>query len=96
MNTIEKYLKLKEKNGKNYWEERILAQLGYLIQLKNGEIPADAAEVIEHLYQQEKEEGAITKQEASAAEEKLLHYKESAKKLSVICAGHAHIDMNWM
>lgn len=96
MNTMEKYLKLKEKKGKNYWEERILAQLGYLIQLRNGEIPEDAAKVIDHLYQQEKEEGAITKQEAAAAENKLLHYKESAKKLSVICAGHAHIDMNWM
>ena len=76
MNTIEKYLKMKEKKGKNYWEERILAQLGYLIQLKNGEIPADTADIIEHLYQQEKEEGEITKQKAPVEETKLKHSKE--------------------
>ena len=42
------------------------------------------------------EEGVLTKTACYKAEEMLLPMKESAKEYSLILAGHAHIDMNWM
>ena len=40
--------------------------------------------------------GAITKQTVLAEEEALAAYSQQAKSLTLYCAAHAHIDMNWM
>lgn len=41
-------------------------------------------------------EGALTNAAASAAEQLLLPMSETAKQYTVLFAGHAHIDMNWL
>ncbi|MFA6947820.1 MAG: glycoside hydrolase family 38 C-terminal domain-containing protein [Eubacteriales bacterium] len=41
-------------------------------------------------------EGAITKSASATAEQMLLPLSVPAKEYKLICAAHAHIDMNWM
>ena len=42
------------------------------------------------------EEGCLTKHAALEAEALLMPLAAEAKKYTVLCVGHAHIDMNWM
>ncbi|MDR3121496.1 MAG: alpha-mannosidase [Clostridiales bacterium] len=42
------------------------------------------------------DEGVISRAVAEAAESALLPMRDVAKRYTVLCAGHAHIDMNWM
>ena len=41
-------------------------------------------------------DGSLTDGAGKKAEEALLPAAEAAKRYSLICVGHAHIDMNWM
>ena len=41
-------------------------------------------------------DGAITRTAAAEAEEALLPMSDAAHEYEVLCAAHAHIDMNWM
>ena len=41
-------------------------------------------------------EGTVTQDAACRAEEMIAPLSPQAKRTSVICAAHAHIDMNWM
>ncbi len=41
-------------------------------------------------------EGVLSDAEAAKAEALLLPMGEAAKRYTVLCVGHAHIDMNWM
>lgn len=92
------YRSLKAAAGNGYYARRILAQLAYLQNLfltEEGEIPADAIQAMEKLLQQVQEEGAATKAAVLACERALSMYSERAKSYHLICAAHAHIDMNW-
>jgi alpha-mannosidase len=83
-----------------YWAERIGAQLRYAKEL----CAAGAAEdngviknVEEFLARERAENGALTKAAAQEAEGMLIEqFGTAAKQFTIICAGHAHIDMNWM
>jgi len=85
---------LKKQTGSQYWAERILSELTYLNNLP-GENEALAASLA-RLDQGLAEDGAITKEAALAEERALAEFGEQAKSLSLVCAAHAHIDMNWM
>ena len=41
-------------------------------------------------------EGTITRSAALKAEQALMPMADDAHEYEVLCAGHAHIDMNWM
>lgn len=83
-----------------YWPMRISAQLRYAKELvavgaadDNGMI----REVEAFLGQKLASEGAITNSAAQETERRLQEcFGRPAKSFSVICAGHAHLDMNWM
>lgn len=99
MGAIQQYLELKKDGCTNYWASRILSQIGYLIktfEVAEEVLPADLCEVITYVYDCFEQEGTISKGVSKQAEQRLIHYSKKAKEYQVICAGHAHIDMNWM
>ena len=99
MNVIQKYRFLLEKTNHSYWEQRILAQIAFMLK---------ASEVQEHRFDSVLEggldrlraawerDGVISDQEAQAVEQELSALSDEAKRYRVICTAHAHIDMNWM
>ena len=88
---------LRSKNS-NYWADRVLAQLSYAARLlitgdENYDLLLnDAIGFLESKYA---EDGALTTRAAKAAENMIAGIGKTAKNLTVICAAHAHIDMNW-
>lgn len=89
---------LRDARPAGYWAERILAQLEYMEQLyatENAVPPEIFSTTAEKLEKALSREGVITRSDALAAEEALSAYGEKAKKYTVICAAHAHIDMDW-
>jgi len=83
--------KMKE-SSKSYWSSRILTQLEYALQID----PEAAKEAVEELYSRFTQEGALTDVMAKEAEESIRSLSAAAKSFRIICASHAHIDMNWM
>lgn len=80
-----------------YWAERILQELQYLHNLltANGQGEEKLVRILDVLEQKQQENGAITRADALEAEAELACYQEQARSLRLICAAHAHIDMNW-
>lgn len=99
MNCIyEDYRVLQKKACRSYWEKRILAEIGYLIELLyNKEVSAQALleQATEQLMNDYLEKEQISVEAAKEAEKILLPLSEQAKGITMICAAHAHIDMNW-
>lgn len=85
---------LKKQTEGQYWAERIVSELTYLAGLtgENEALGASLARLEARLA----EAGAISKQAALEEEEALKAFGKQAKALSLCCAAHAHIDMNWM
>ena len=85
---------LKKQTENQYWAGRIVSELTYLYNLlgENKELAAS----LKRLEDGISETGAITKQAALAEEQALAGFGKQAKSLSLVCAAHAHIDMNWM
>lgn len=82
-----------------YWADRISRQLEFAEFLCriNSELSEEPLhEASAYIAAAGKEQGAVTKQEALAAEHMLVPYSAEAKSFTVDCIGHAHIDMNWM
>ncbi len=83
----------------NYWGIRITSQLEYAYKLskvnhcKFHELINETVDFIKSEYDRE---GTITKSVAIKAEGMMAELAERAKSFRVICAAHAHIDMNWM
>ncbi|MFO7612833.1 MAG: alpha-mannosidase, partial [Clostridia bacterium] len=78
---------------------RILSQLEFAVKLSKvneGRFDKQIAFVANYLMQQIKQDGVITDKAAAAAELDLQELAAYAKKYTMICAAHAHIDMNWM
>jgi len=89
---------LKNKCG-NYWGSRIISQLEYAHKLsKINECKFDELidKTIGFLKSEYDKEGTITKSSVEKAESMIASLSETAKSFKMICAAHAHIDMNWM
>ena len=81
------------------WAERILSELGFLLELSsclNNTLDEKILPQLEALRRAFEANGAITKADALCAEQSLSELSSMAKAYEVICAAHAHIDMNWM
>jgi alpha-mannosidase len=88
-----------EKHSTASGAQRICAELRYLCKLsesRDGQFDGEINAAIDMLAVALEGSGAITDAAASAAEKSLLHLSPEVKKLTVIMAAHAHIDMNWM
>ncbi|MFW5985058.1 MAG: alpha-mannosidase [Halanaerobiaceae bacterium] len=88
--------KLKEKADKSYWGKRLLAELNYgarVSKVNEGKYDQLLKQVLEDISRDEQE--VITEEQVARSEEQLEEMVTEAKKYTMICAGHAHIDMNW-
>ena len=81
------------------WQRRIIGELRFTEVLSeeasgayNGLIEAALSVLKEGL----KAEGVLSNSVCEKAEQALLPLAEEAKSYEYLCAGHAHIDMNWM
>ena len=96
--TITKLSSIKSKTS-GYWSERIISQLEYAFELSrvnNNKYHELIKNAVEFLDKQLVENGSITKCSVLEAEKMLDSLSETAKNFKMICAAHAHIDMNWM
>ena len=83
----------------NYWAGRALYQLEYAHEVSkaaDGQFADHLEQAITFLMQANSQEGVITKTAAQQVEVLLAPISPAAKRYNVICAAHAHIDMNWM
>jgi alpha-mannosidase len=90
---------LKSRSSMEYWAARIRAELEYAAQVSmaaggefDGLVAAAAAAVSERLRSGK----ALGEDEVRSVEELLSPMSSAAKSYGIICAAHAHIDMNWM
>ncbi len=82
-----------------YWSGRALYQIEYaheVSKVNHDMYDSLIEEAIAFLLQANAQEGVITKSAAQQTEARLLPLSAAAKHYQVICAAHAHIDMNWM
>ena len=78
---------------------RIISEALFAIQLsgeRQGEFDALIDESLRVMENALQTEGAISRQAAMQAEDALLPISSAAKEYEILCAAHAHIDMNWM
>jgi alpha-mannosidase len=89
---------LKQKaNG--YWPSRIINQLQYAHELSlvdGGKYDVLVDQTIAFLVERSEKDTAVTETTARLAEDMIRSLSPAAKKYHVVCAAHAHIDMNWM
>lgn len=81
------------------WAERILAQIGFGMKLSEtdgGKFDSIIDRAVGSLSAAFEEKGVIDKAAAFEAEGMISCMSAEAKALKIICAAHAHIDMNWM
>ncbi|MHB1485730.1 MAG: alpha-mannosidase [Saccharofermentanales bacterium] len=98
MNTFDK-LGFLEKNVKGYWYERILAEIICAVKVsdsRKGKFKGVIEKTIDYLEDYYKNNDAVTKEAAMTAETMLSPVTKDARKYTVHCISHAHIDMNWL
>lgn len=100
MSTLDvKFDRLKKGQPTGYWRERILSQLEYALTLskvRDHQYDSIISSAISLLETKQSEESTITKQVALETEKIIECLSSDAKSFHMICAAHAHIDMNWM
>ena len=82
-----------------YWPERIISQLDYaskLSMVNEDRFGKPVGDAVLFLYETYIDEGAVTKASAQHAENMIMELSPAAKNFNLICAAHAHIDMNWL
>ena len=96
---LERTAALKRSSKKDYYIDRIDFELAYaarLSQLRGGVFDEVIRETEAFVDEAAKEhDGIVTPDIVARAEEMLSPVQAAAKEYTIICAGHAHIDMNW-
>lgn len=91
--------KLRDTAGRSYWQNRIAAQLLFLLNLSDRKalrLEERIAPVLSHLLKVKDENGALVRSDVIFAEESLSELSPLAKGYTAHLVAHAHIDMNWM
>lgn len=92
------FMRLKESASQGYWENRILAELGYLLEMFTEKDETEFSlleQSIVMLTRDYEENKQICVSTVKEAERLLLPLSEKAKSITMVCTAHAHIDMNW-
>lgn len=79
--------------------ERIIAQLNFAARLSDandGKFDKLIEKAVNFLFDKFTADGVITNEAAAQTEKMILELGKQAKGYKIICAAHAHIDMNWM
>jgi len=64
--------------------------------VNEGKYEEEISKALEYLLGELNEKGALTKDTVINSEQMMNGISAEAKKIKMICAAHAHIDMNWM
>ena len=99
MTLFDKSVFLNSKTHGNYYPTRVAAQIGYALKLSaynSNKYDSQIGEIIDFVIDDVNKNGCITTPAAVEAEKRLSFMSELAKKVTVYCISHAHIDMNWM
>ncbi|MDR2537502.1 MAG: hypothetical protein LBC46_04265, partial [Treponema sp.] len=78
---------------------RILGELGFVVNLneaRNHEYDREIGEALAVLEKSLSAHGILANDACAEAEQRLLPLKDAARQYTILCAAHAHIDMNWM
>ncbi len=97
--SVKKLRAMRKNKAPGYWGNRILYQFEYgfkLSEVKGHQFDSLLSKAIDFVYGEFTKEGAITRSTCEKAEEMMAQLSQEAKRFKVICAAHAHIDMNWM
>lgn len=93
-------LKGLEKESKNgYYGSRIYAELEYAVKVSEAsdrKFDEVIDKTIDYIITEKNKAGMINEEICSTAETLLSEMASEAKEYKIICAAHAHIDMNWM
>ncbi len=86
------------KPQRNYWGQRTVLQLRYAVQLAACGMARedDIAAALTAAWTDFQNQGAITRETCATVETLLQPLAAAAKSITLLCIGHAHIDMNWM
>lgn len=98
MSLLDKNIYKIKKETKGYWSDRILTQLEYAAKLSainQNQFQGLIEEVQNYLIEIYKKEGVLGREISYRAEELMEEIGKQAKRYKMICASHAHIDMNW-
>lgn len=99
MSGYEKLFELRKK-ANSYWGDRITSQMMFLGKLLQYYPQDDLQELlnqaVRELYAQYVKDGVLCDQACKESEKMLTAASSFTKDFHVICAAHAHIDMNWM
>lgn len=82
-----------------YWSNRIISQIEYASKLSKtfqGKLDKVIDESLDFLFDNYKNDKVITKKVVLKTEQMLSSLSSIAKSFKILCAAHAHIDMNWM
>ncbi|HET6487515.1 MAG TPA: glycoside hydrolase family 38 C-terminal domain-containing protein [Spirochaetia bacterium] len=99
MNDMVAHLLALKSETQGYWAERIVSELQYATVLsrtlgrRHDTLLRSTIESLASLFAST---GGITRETVEETEAKLQSIAGDAKSLTVLCASHAHIDMNWM
>lgn len=99
MQTLLQQLDILKKQAQGRWPQRAVFELEYALRLSEaleGKHRDIVGSAVTGLFQSFQERGCVTEAAAREAETALLPMAEDAKSFHMICAAHAHIDMNWM
>lgn len=99
MNDMISHLLALKSETRGYWADRLVAELEYAVKLSRAagrKHDALLRVAIESLAALQASMGAITRETVEETESKLQGLTAEAKGYTVLCAAHAHIDMNWL
>ncbi|HBM80639.1 MAG TPA: alpha-mannosidase [Clostridiaceae bacterium] len=99
MQTLEDKLKSVKDSGTDYYGKRLYSELEFAIELskaKSGKYDDLIDKAMDYSVAEVSKTGSISEEICSHAENMLFQVAKEAKRYRVICAAHAHIDMNWM
>jgi len=85
--------------GTGYWGQRIVSELQYarrLSRIEDGSYDDLIERAAQFLLDRQSDESTITMESALKVEDMISQLSAKAKAFKMVCAGHAHIDMNWM
>ena len=95
---MERIINLLRKNAEEKLSDRLLAQLNFARRLSaenDGKYDDIIREAVDFVAEASAD-GVVTEGVVCSAEEILAPVSEEAKSFRIICASHAHIDMNWL
>ena len=95
---LEKIIDIQKSEKKSYYQKRLVSEMKFawlLSEKEKGKYDAVIKDAEAYVASACQDEGIITREIMEKAEEILMPLSKPAKEYELMCAAHAHIDMNW-